>query len=521
MDKLGLKILSRSSNQALGLASYAKEFMKAKKSLAPEVLERVKLFHTDSFCCGISALSLKTNAPTILRQEALEYKHTSSGYRSKVIGDPTWVRAEKAICANSSAAREWDSNGTVFGYNEKLPTHRAGEFGHNDFYAVPLAAAHNNSSLNGSDVLRGMLLTDEIRGRLAEVFSLKSYKIDHVVHGAIASAATYGAMLGATEEQIESAIGMVVAHYIPWRAIRAGKQLSDSKGASAAISTEAAIMSVHRAMRGFLGPRDIFRNPESIFRYFEKTNGDSPFDIAVGEEGSDFSVMGMHFKLGLYEHQSAGVLQGVIDLVHKYPELTADGISNIDAIEIAAYEPAFGIIGDPAKRDPKTRQSADHSMVFIVSRLLKKAIDLKDYLEHQKSDGLWKKLILLPEDYSKDALHCSETRKLMNKIKFRHEKEFDALYPEGIPSQIDITVKNGKKLSSGLVMFPSGHAKNTTCDLRGILENKNRKMLEYSLDSKAANEKLDQLNNIDKLTNRELESLYDCQIKYAEKSIDI
>ena len=43
-----------------------------------------------------------------------------------------------------------------------------------------------------------MILIDEIRGRLCEVFSLKSYKIDHVVHGAIASACVYGAMLGAT-----------------------------------------------------------------------------------------------------------------------------------------------------------------------------------------------------------------------------------------------------------------------------------------------------------------------------------
>ena len=68
-----------------------------------------------------------------------------------------------------------------------------------------------------------MILLDEIRGRLAEVFSLKSYKIDHVVHGAIASAVVYGTMIGATVEQIESAVGMVVAHYIPWRAIRAGK----------------------------------------------------------------------------------------------------------------------------------------------------------------------------------------------------------------------------------------------------------------------------------------------------------
>ena len=52
---------------------------------------------------------------------------------------------------------------------------------------------------------------------------------------------------------------MTVAHYIPWRAIRAGKQLSDSKGASAAISTEAAILAMRRSMAGFLGPRDIFR----------------------------------------------------------------------------------------------------------------------------------------------------------------------------------------------------------------------------------------------------------------------
>jgi len=68
-----------------------------------------------------------------------------------------------------------------------------------------------------------MVLLDEIRGRLCEVFALKNYKIDHVVHGAIASAVVYATMLGATPLEIEHAVGMVVAHYIPWRAIRAGK----------------------------------------------------------------------------------------------------------------------------------------------------------------------------------------------------------------------------------------------------------------------------------------------------------
>jgi 2-methylcitrate dehydratase len=50
-------------------------------------------------------------------------------------------------------------------------------------------------------------------------------------------------------------------------------------------------------MMGFKGPKDIFRNPEAIFRYFQKTTGDvSPFDIVLSHGGSDFSIAGMHFN---------------------------------------------------------------------------------------------------------------------------------------------------------------------------------------------------------------------------------
>jgi 2-methylcitrate dehydratase len=158
---------------------------------------------------------------------------------------------------------------------------------------------------------------------------------------------------------------MFVAHYIPFRAIRAGKQLSDSKGASAAISTEAALLCIKRAMNGFIGPKDIFRNPEAIFRINQPTKGDSPFDIVLSESGDDFAVMGMHFKLGLYEHQSAGALEGVLKLLYEHHFVKHNDTSIIKNINIVAYEPAFGIIGDPAKRNPTTRQSADHSMVYI------------------------------------------------------------------------------------------------------------------------------------------------------------
>ncbi|HRI43102.1 MAG TPA: MmgE/PrpD family protein [Fimbriimonadaceae bacterium] len=465
--------LPRSSNQALGIGQFAVDFVRGRLGGEPGdvVRERTILFHADAVLCGLSALALQTNAPTLLRAEALTYPDTPG---ATVFGASSRVKAEKAVVANSAAVREWDSNGTNFGFRPEKGA-VAGEFGHNDFYPVVVAGCQERG-LGGRDALMGMILLDEIRGRLAEVFSLKTYKIDHVVHGAIGSAAAYGALCGATPEQIESAIGMFVAHYIPWRAIRAGKQLSDSKGASAAISAEAAVLSMKRAMAGFLGPRDIFRNPESMFRQFVRTEGDSAFDLELSYSGDDFAVMGMHFKLGLYEHQSAGALQGVIDIVSNHPEVLDPGA--IDEIVITAYEPAFGIIGDLAKRDPHTRQSADHSMVYIVATLLRKA--LRSRMEGSfaldsspSHDGVWKRLMLAPEDYSQAAIFDPETRAIMERIRFEHGgPEYDAKYPDGIPTRVVIRTSRGRTYDSGLVMYPAGHARNTSADLRSILTHK-------------------------------------------------
>jgi len=133
--------LSRSENQASQLGKYAIDFLNSGNP-SQKVLERCRQFHTDSVFTGISALALKTNAPTVLRQEALDSSiaEPKAGF-AKVFGSERYVPFEKAILANASAVREWDSNGTVFGYNKGIAGHQAGEFGHNDFYPVVVAAA--------------------------------------------------------------------------------------------------------------------------------------------------------------------------------------------------------------------------------------------------------------------------------------------------------------------------------------------------------------------------------------------
>eukprot|EP00178_Gracilaria_changii_P012632 TRINITY_DN3574_c0_g1_i1.p1 TRINITY_DN3574_c0_g1~~TRINITY_DN3574_c0_g1_i1.p1 ORF type:complete len:102 (+),score=1.13 TRINITY_DN3574_c0_g1_i1:1192-1497(+) len=89
-------------------------------------------------------------------------------------------------------------------------------------------------------------------------------------------------------------------------------------------------------------------------------------------------------------------------------------------------------------------------------------------------DEIWKSLMLEPKDYGHKALFDSQTRELMTKCTFTHGGvAYDSKYPEGIPTSISITLKNGERFESGFVMFPSGHSRNTSANLKDILNYKN------------------------------------------------
>ena len=503
--------LCRTSNQARGLGQFAIDFMAKKFPLPSEqVFERLELFHIDSVCCAASALALETNAPTVLRNEALRHPVEDSGSGAFCFGSSLEITPEKAVLANCAAVREWDANGTNFGFNPAQNA-TAGEFGHNDFYPVPIAAAQSKA-LNGYQTTLGMILLDEIRGRFAEVFSLKDHKIDHVLHGAIASTVVYGAMVGATPEQIESALGLLIAHYIPYRAIRSGTQLSDSKGASAALTAEMAILSMQRAMNGFVGPADIFRNRQAIFCLAEPpvSSEESPFDLTLTSGGDDFAILGMHFKLGLYEHQSSGAIQAVIDLLQKHPQMLASG-KFPDQIEITIYEPAYSIICDPAKRDPQTRQTADHSMLFIVAAILEKA--------YRTQLIGWKELMLLPCDYTPENI-CNKTiRKLMQQIKVIHGgTPYDNKYPQGIPTLLRMHHSDVGQVDSDLIMYPLGHAQGDFSTMQDVLNYKINRLA--SLGVKNAGDLLVRLKNLRAAPPEKVRSIYSFDIHWNARQIN-
>jgi 2-methylcitrate dehydratase len=176
---------------------------------------------------------------------------------------------------------------------------------------------------------------------------------------------------------------------------------------------------------------------------------------------------------------------------------------------VRAYEPAYSIIGDPHKCDPKTRQSADHSMLYLVCTMLRKAIEM-----HAREPGKrlgWKELMLMPRDFDGAAISNTVTRGLMGKMAFEHGgPDYDARYPDGIPTSMVIHDALGGVHDSGLVMYPAGHARNTTADLKGILAHKWE--LLGALATARPGDLIRRLERLEKKSAKEVAGLYEFEI---------
>ena len=137
-------LLPRIENQAVGLARYCLDFLRSRNAAGSETggsigratLDRVEQFHLDSVGCGVSALAHRANAPTVLRREAVGMPPSVGSRGGICLGSTRPCAVEKAVAANASAVREWDSNGTNFGY-DAAKGRIAGEFDANNLAAMP------------------------------------------------------------------------------------------------------------------------------------------------------------------------------------------------------------------------------------------------------------------------------------------------------------------------------------------------------------------------------------------------
>jgi 2-methylcitrate dehydratase len=117
----------------------------------------------------------------------------------------------------------------------------------------------------------------------------------------------------------------------------------------------------------------------------------------------------------------------------------------IESVELETFKVAYEIIAkDPEKWAPKTRETADHSLPYIVAAAL--------------VDGTVTK-----ESFSDERLRDPGLAELLGKTTLSEDDHLTEGYPLGIPNRVRVTAADGRS-AKRTVSYPRGHAMNPMTD---------------------------------------------------------
>jgi 2-methylcitrate dehydratase PrpD len=131
---------------------------------------------------------------------------------------------------------------------------------------IPAAMAQLGAEeIPGELVLRGILVGYEIFCRLTDATRLGVEQIDHVLNGAVASAAAASVVNGLSSVQTRHALSLAVTANLSLQATRLG-ELSMWKGCAAGNACRNGVFAAELAAAGITGPQAPFTGLEEKFR---------------------------------------------------------------------------------------------------------------------------------------------------------------------------------------------------------------------------------------------------------------
>jgi 2-methylcitrate dehydratase len=407
------------------LAGYASSV--AADGLPEETVHEVKRRVIDSI--GVAVAGLDGDAPAAARAYAAELPDPSG---ATIWGSALRANPEVAGFANGIAVRYLDFNDT---YLSREPLHPS------DVIAPLIALAEcRDRPLN--DLLAAIATAYEVSVTLCDAASLREHGWDHVNYVGIGVACAAGQLLGLPVERIEHAISISTVPHAAMRETRAG-ELSMWKGTAAANAARNALFATLLAEKGMTGPARPF---EGEMGFVRQVLGGAGFDVEalsrLEANAPPRRILDTHIKFWPVEYHA----QSAVDAALQFPEGFLRDPDKIKSIEIDTFDAAYQIIAkDPEKWDPKTRETADHSLQYIVVAAL--------------LDGEVTTRTFEPERF-RDPRTLDILRE---RVTVREDPELSAGYPEGILNRITVTTTGGDR-EVRQVRHPRGHARNPMTD---------------------------------------------------------
>ena len=393
------------------------------EDLPPEVVAAAKRFFLDSLGCALGGAQ---QHDVHLAREVLAETAGKGPCRVMVTGE-LWDPVSASLL-NALMIRVMDYNDI---YWKQDPSHPS------DLIPAAIAAAERAGG-SGRDLVLGIVLAYEFEQRLCEVSfpGIREIGWHHATLTAVAAPLAAGRMLGLDARRLQHAVGISASRHCTTGSVTAGK-LTMMKNTVDPLATQSGVLAALLAEKGYTGPEHVLDGKEGFSHVFDT---EWKWNVLTDGLGEDWRILQCGMKFFPTEALTHTPISAVLDLV------TANDLDpgEIEQVTIHSLARAADILADPSKYDPRTKETADHSLPYVIAAAI---------ADRQ----------VTPLQFTPEKIMDPTIRAQLHKVKVVADPEIEAVFPELQRVRVEITTTDGRSFSTQLD-YPKGDPRNPLSD---------------------------------------------------------
>jgi 2-methylcitrate dehydratase len=314
--------------------------------LSQEAVYQAKRFLLDSVGCALGGYQ---QHDVVIALEVLD--EIAGPGKATVIGTGKQMDAVSASLANALMIRCMDYNDI---YWKQDPSHPS------DIFPAAMACCERAGS-GGQELIVGLVLGHEFEMRLCEAAfpGVRERGWHHATLTAFVSPIVAARMLHLDWVEMQHAIGISASARATLGAVTAGK-LTMMKNTVDPMATQSGVLAALLAEKGYSGPEHVIDGKEGLTHCF---GPEWRLNILTDGLGESWRITQCGMKAFPTEALTHTPISAVLALV-KDNDLKP---REVDKVYIRTTARGADILSDPSKYDPHTKETADHSLPYVVA----------------------------------------------------------------------------------------------------------------------------------------------------------
>ena len=391
--------------------------------LSQDAIYQAKRFLLDSIGCALGGYQ---QHDVVIALEVLD--EIAGPGKATVIGTGKQMDAVSASLANSLMIRCMDYNDI---YWKQDPSHPS------DIFPAAMACCERAGG-DGCELIVGLVLGHEFEMRLCEAAfpGIRERGWHHATLTAFVSPIVAARMLHLDWAKMQHAIGISASARATLGAVTAGK-LTMMKNTVDPMATQSGVLAALLAEKGYSGPEHVLDGKEGLTHCF---GPEWKLNILTDGLGDSWRITQCGMKAFPTEALTHTPISAVLDLMNDHDLKPNDVVK----VHIRTTARGADILSDPSKYDPHTKETADHSLPYVIAAAI---------AERQ----------VTPLQFTMEKIMDPTIRTQLNKIVVVADPEIEKVFPTLQRVIVLITTTDGGEFSKQLD-YPKGDPRNPLTD---------------------------------------------------------